>query len=198
MYIIGITGGVGAGKSTIVKYVEEHYDAYITKADDVGHILMRDDKQIQQAIVDLLGSDILDKDVLDRKKIAQKVYADKALLDKLNAIIHPAVKQYIKSEIKQQRFAERKYFLIEAALLIEDDYGQICDEMWYVYASKETRLKRLKESRAYSDEKVRQIMSNQLSEEEFEDNCAFTLNNDDKFDEVIKQIELRMQKYENV
>jgi len=99
MYIIGITGGVGAGKSTIVKYVEEHYDAYITKADDVGHILMRDDKQIQQAIVDLLGSDILDKDVLDRKKIAQKVYADKALLDKLNAIIHPAVKQYIKSEI---------------------------------------------------------------------------------------------------
>jgi len=88
--------------------------------------------------------------------------------------------------------------LIEAALLIEDDYGQICDEMWYVYASKETRLKRLKESRAYSDEKVRQIMSNQLSEEEFEDNCAFTLNNDDKFDEVIKQIELRMQKYENV
>ena len=199
MYIIGITGGVGAGKSEILKYLKTHYDAFAIKADDVGHILMQEDKTTCEAIIKLLGQDVLDDNkVLDRQKIAQKVYADKALLDKLSAIIHPAVKAYIKLKIDEQSAMNRKCFLIEAALLLEDNYDQICNEIWYIDASKEVRLKRLKESRAYSDEKVGQIMSNQLSAAEFKARCDLTLNNNDGFGETIKQIELRMQKYENV
>ena len=95
------------------------------------------------------------------------------MLEKLNAIVHPAVKEYIKRAIEKEREYGTPFFVIEAALLIEDKYDEICDELWYIYADEQTRIERLKLHRGYSEEKIRDLFANQLSEEEFFQHCHY-------------------------
>lgn len=89
----------------------------------------------------------------------------KKCLRMMNGIVHPAVKEYIKKAIKREEENETNIFIVEAALLIEDKYDEICDELWYIYADEETRMERLKQNRGYSEEKCRSIFRNQLSED---------------------------------
>jgi len=199
MKVIGITGGVGSGKSEILQYLQDQYQAFIIKADEVGHLALAKEGSCYNQIVDLLGEAVLaDDGELNRHQIAAKVFARPELLDGLNNIIHPFVKSYIKVKIALKRQQNSRYFFIEAALLLEDNYEQICDEIWYIYVTKELRYQRLKASRHYSDEKITQIMNNQLSEDEFRRRCDWTIDNSGTLGETIKQIELRMQEYENV
>ena len=86
--------------------------------------------------------------------------------------------------------------MIEAALLIEDKYDEICDEMWYVYADEQTRIERLKLHRGYSEEKIRDMFANQLSEDEFSRHCHFEVDNSGDFEDTKAQIVQRMRKYE--
>ena len=90
--------------------------------------------------------------------------------------------EYIKKAIKREEENETNIFIVEAALLIEDKYDEICDELWYIYADEETRMERLKQNRGYSEEKCRSIFRNQLSEEEFSDHCDFEIDNSDDFE----------------
>ena len=83
---------------------------------------------------------------------------------------------------------------MEAALLIEDKYDEICDELWYIYADEETRMERLKQNRGYSEEKCRSIFRNQLSEEEFSNHCDFEIDNSGDFKETKEQIQQKMQR----
>jgi dephospho-CoA kinase len=199
MKVIGITGGVGSGKSEILQYLQEQYQAFIIKADEVGHLALAKEGRCYNQIVDLLGEEVLaDDGELNRHQIAAKVFARPELLDGLNNIVHPFVKSYIKVKIALKHQQNSRYFFIEAALLLEDNYEQICDEIWYIYVAKELRYQRLKDSRHYSDEKITQIMNNQLSEDEFRRHCDWTIDNSGTLGETIKQIELRMQEYENV
>lgn len=195
MRIIGITGGVGAGKSEIVKYLEEHYGAEVAIADKIGHLGIKKGKECYLSVIDLLGDAIIEEDgELNREKIATIVHADKERLTQLDAIIHPFVKRCIIKMIIDAQAAKRKYFLIEAALLFEANYNQICDEVWYIYASCDVRCARLSKSREYDEEKSRQIMANQLSDADFRGKCDFVIDNSGDFVDTTKQIDLRMQK----
>ena len=195
MKIIGITGGIGAGKSAIIEYLSEHYNAIIAKADDIGHFGIKKGEACYEDVVDLLGSDIIDEDgELNRAKMGRIVHADTKKLALLDAIIHPYVKHYIIDMIDKASKAGEQYFFIEAALLLEANYNYLCDETWYIYADSEVRCTRLRESRNYSEDKSRQIMGNQLSSAEFKNRCDFTIDNSGDFSSTIKQIELRMQK----
>lgn len=197
MKIIGITGGVGSGKSEVVNFIARRWDATVVQADAVGHLLMKPGKSCFDPIVELFGPEILREDgKLDRAKIAEIVFNDKELLGKLNAIVHPAVKRYIKKAIEREREHETELFVIEAALLIEDNYDEICDELWYIYADEPTRIERLKLHRGYSDEKIRDVFANQLSEEEFSSHCHFEVDNSGDFEDTKAQIVQRMRKYE--
>lgn len=199
MHIIGITGGVGAGKSEIMKCLAEHYDVFIIKADDVGHEVLNDDKHCARAVVKLLGKGVQTSDgKLDRAKIAAAVYCDDDKLEQLNKILHPNIMYRIEKMIAEQRKIGRTYFFLEAALLLEANYDKICDEVWYIHASCEERRKRLINSRSYSEEKISAIMANQLAEAEFEDRCDFTVDNSGAFEKTVEQIRLRMQEYGNV
>ena len=90
---------------------------------------------------------------LNREEIARKVFEDKELMKKLNQIVHPVVKDYIKNAIQREKENETDIFVVEAALLIEDKYDEICDELWYIYADEETRTERLMQNRGYSRER---------------------------------------------
>ncbi len=179
MKVIGITGGVGSGKSLILNYIKGHYNCEIIMADDLAKDLCKKGELCYKPLVKLLGKDVLGTDEeIDRSVMAQKIFSDDSLRTGVNNIIHPGVKKFILKRIAYLRRKKTRDFLfIEAALLIEDGYKDIVDELWYIYTDKAVRRERLKKSRGYSDEKIDSIMASQLSEEEFRLNSDFEIDN---------------------
>jgi len=184
MLVIGITGGVGCGKSRVLAYLKEHCKCRIILADDVGNKVKEPGEECYQQIVNLLGPEILQEDgTIHKMKMAEKIFADEEILEKVNGIIHPAVKKYILEQIEtEKKNQDIDVFFLEAALLIETGYLQYLDELWYIYSNKDVRKERLKSSRQYSEEKIAQIMQSQLSEEEFRKYADVVVDNSYAFE----------------
>lgn len=183
MKILGITGGVGAGKSTILSYLERQYKARVIQADEVGKQLQQPGEGCYNQIVESFGGEILWPDgSICREKLAAEVFSNEEKLSLLNKIVHPAVKAYIVSEIEKERGRGMvPFFVIEAALLIEDRYDLVCDEIWYIHTDAKVRARRLASSRGYSNEKTKKIMGNQLDESEYRAKCNFVIDNSSDF-----------------
>ncbi|MDE6129534.1 MAG: dephospho-CoA kinase [Lachnospiraceae bacterium] len=197
MRLIGITGGIGAGKTEILNFIRQHYRCRIYLADEVARLIQQPGYACYEKIAALLGRDVLKEDgSIDRERMAAKIFADNALLEKVNAIVHPAVRAYLENAVEEAR-ADKKteLFFIEAALLIENGYRDYVDEMWYIYAPVGIRKERLRLSRSYSDEKAEQIMRSQLSEERFRQNCDFVIDNGASLAEAYEQIKKRLEAY---
>ena len=187
---IGVTGGVGAGKSTILQILEEQYDAYIIMADDVAKKLMNKGKASYRAIVKKFGEEILQTDgEIDRQKLSEIVFKDEEKLNLLNSIVHPLVKKAIVKEQKQVNKKDPdRLVVLEAALLIEAGYKELLDELWAVVVQKEIRIQRLMNDRGYTREKSESIIANQLSDDEFRANCDFIIDNSGTLEEAEEQI----------
>lgn len=192
MKIIGITGGVGAGKSEILSYISKNYSCRVIRADEAAHLLEEPGQHCYEQLVELLGTKILNHDLtINKKAMADVIFKDKAILEKVNAIIHPEVKKYIIEQIELEKEKNNvKYFFIEAALLIEEKYDQIADELWYIHSDVAIREKRLAKNRHYSAAKTADIMRGQLSEEEFRKHCAVVISNNGDLEETYKQIKI--------
>lgn len=190
MKVIGITGGVGSGKTALLSYIEVNYRCKVILADEAAHHVKEPGQECYEELVQLLTPAVLAPDgTIDKAKMAQEIFADASLLEQVNGIIHPAVKRYILSEIRTQReLGELDFFFVEAALLIEDGYLNIVDEMWYIYAREDVRRARLKSSRAYPDEKIDAIMASQLGEEEFRRSCHVVIDNSGELTDSFRQI----------
>ena len=196
MIVLGITGGVGAGKSTVLHRLESVYHACVVQADQVGHLLMKRGQACYEPIVDLFGAEVLDDTgEIDRKKLGAIVFFDRELLEKLNKIVHPAVKSYILKKIDEKRSSECRLFVVEAALLLEDHYDRICDDLWYIYVDDRIRRERLKADRGYSDAKIDGILKNQLSDEVFRRSCKYTIENSGDLEKTYQQIDMRVKSY---
>ncbi|MBQ2257459.1 MAG: dephospho-CoA kinase [Lachnospiraceae bacterium] len=190
MKIIGITGGVGAGKTQVLLYIDQHYKCRIIRADEAAHLLYEPGQECYKKLVALLGDSVLCADgSIDKPKMAATIFADQTLLESVNKIVHPAVKQYILQQIAYEKEKnEVDYFFIEAALLIEEHYDQIVDELWYIHSDVAVREKRLAENRNYSAQKTADIMKGQLSEEEFRKHCKVVIVNNGDLEETYQQI----------
>lgn len=199
MKVIGITGGVGAGKSTVLDFFEKDLCAYVIQADKVGHVLMEPGQVCYEPVLALFGKDVRKKDkTIDRRKISDIVFSRKDLLEKLNEIIHPAVKAYIREAIRQQEGQGRSLCVVEAALLLEDNYREICDEIWYVHTDREIRIQRLIESRGYSREKALGIINSQATDDFFRANTDYTIENNGDLEYTHKQIREGIKRYETL
>ena len=195
MKIIGITGGVGAGKSEILSFIRRNYFCEIHLADEVAHKIKEKGQPCYEQLVELLGREVLREDgEIDKAKMAAIIFADERILQQVNEIVHPGVKEYILARIKEaEEKKDVKLFFIEAALLIEAGYETMVDELWYIHADKEVRRKRLQENRGYSSEKIEQIMNCQLSEEEFLKKCDFVIDNSGKIEDSYNQIRNKLR-----
>lgn len=194
MKVIGITGGVGCGKSAILDGLSSRYRCFILKADDAAKELETKGHDCYDRLVELLGDDILDDEgnIINRNMSA-KIFANPKLLQAVNDIVHPAVREYILARIEEQKIEGiNDYFFLEAALLIECGYKAVVDEMWYIFATEEVRYQRLKDSRGYSDEKIKAIMSSQLTDNEYREASDFVVDNSNSLDEAMKMIEIRL------
>lgn len=194
MITIGITGGVGCGKSKVLEYIKNNYNCKIILSDDVANKIKEPGESCFEPLIRLLGKDILGEDsYIDKKKMAAKIFADEALLQKVNDILHPAVKVYIlEQKTSETAKGEIDYLFVEAALLIECGYNEHVDEMWYIYAPVDVRSKRLKETRGYSDEKIKAIMDAQLSDEEFRAGSDFVIDNGGSLEYTYEQIKAKL------
>ncbi len=195
MKIIGITGGVGAGKSRILDFIKDNYNSYIILADDLAKDLCLKGQRCYEPLINLLGSSVISENgEIDRRVMADMIFEKPELRELVNSIIHPAVLNFILEKIDQLKALETvDYFFIEAALLIECGYKKIVDELWYIYASEDVRRNRLRESRGYSDEKIDNIFKSQLSESEFRENADFVIDNSGSVDDSFQMIRERMR-----
>ncbi len=187
MKIIGITGGIGTGKSTVLNLLKQEYNAYIVEADRLAHELMLPGEAAYYQITDIFGTDILSTDgTIDRNRLGAIVFRDAEALRKLNAVIHPAVKQHILQDIEaKKKEGNAQYYVIEAALLIEDGYKTICDELWYIYTEREERIRRLIAGRGGSREKWEHVIGNQSSDDYYRMNCDYVVDNGRGFEYTI-------------
>ena len=193
MKIIGVTGGVGAGKSTVLNYLEKRYGAKLILADLVGHEVMEPGHEAYEQVVKAFGQEIVREDkTIDRKALGAIVFADEKKRMILNRIIHPAVRQEILRRLKEAELSHLSSVVVEAALFLEENYDAFCDETWYIYTDEKIRRQRLKESRGYSDERIDQIFRSQKTHEEFQKRCMFMIDNNGSEEETFRQIDRRM------
>ena len=190
MKIIGITGGVGAGKSTVLDYLREQFHAYVIQADQVGHQVMEPREICYSQVIALFGEHILKKDkTIDRKAVSDVVFGNEEKLKKLNGIIHPAVRQSVLEEIQLQKEKKTAIVVVEAALLLEEHYEKFCDKVWYVHTDREIRISRLMENRGYSREKSESIISSQAPDEYFAKHADYIIRNNGDIKDTWLQVE---------
>lgn len=181
MRVIGLTGGVGAGKSRILDILQTEYGAEIIVADQVAHKLMEPGHEGYEMVVRALGNSFLKPDgTIDRPLLSALIFHDQNALETMNGIIHPMVWKTIKDKICS---SQADLIVVESAIMGREQ-DDIYDEMWYVYTSEENRIRRLKENRGYSRERSLSIMKNQLSDEEFRELADRVIDNNGTVEEV--------------
>lgn len=189
MKVIGITGGVGSGKSVVMNLLKEEYNAYLIFSDNVAHELMQVGGINYKAIIDAFPDVKNEDESINRQKLGAIVFHDEEKLQQLNEITHPNVIEELKNRIKKVKEENRYSFIaLEAALLIEDEYDMLYDELWYVYADKEVRMKRLEEGRGYTREKSISVIENQRSEKDFLEKCDKKIDNSFSLNEIKKEL----------
>jgi dephospho-CoA kinase len=192
MKFIGITGGIGAGKSEILSYLAKKPATRVMLADEIAHDLMEPGTDCYNALRACFGSeDIYCADgSFDRPKLAAVIFGSEEKRRRLNAIVHPAVREYVTQQAAKERRAGRIALLVlEAALLIEEHYDEICDELWYIDTDEEIRRARLKASRGYSDEKIDRIFASQLGDAVYRAHCLRVIDNNGAPEDAFAQIE---------
>ena len=183
--IIGITGGVGAGKSSVLDILRHKFGAKVILADLVAHDLMEPGMDGLKRVTDALGTSFIQEDgSVNRQKLAEIIFHDAQALATMNSIIHPMVWEYIQNEALT---CEEQLVIVEAAVFDTAPQG-LFNEMWYVYTTEENRISRLMASRGYSKEKCMSIIEKQDSEEEFRARCGRVIDNNGSSEETEMQI----------
>ena len=187
MVFIGITGGVGSGKTAILQHLKKDPGIFVAEADRIAESLLTPGNPVFDKVVSILGKEVLKSDgTIDRPKMAEIIFNDREKLSWINDCIHPAVKEYVLKE--KEGFASKgryRIYFLEAALLIECGYDKICDELWYIYADPLVRKRRLKENRGYSDGKTDQIMKSQLDDREYREKCSLIIDNSGSLEDTL-------------
>ena len=199
MITIGITGGVGAGKSTVLDFLEQEYQAYVMKADEIGHLVMEPGQSCYEPVIALFGKQVIKNDkTIDRRLVSDVVFSHPDMLEKLNHIIHPVVKEYIRRQLALKKEEGQRICVVEAALLLEDHYEEFCDTVWYIHTDSEIRIRRLMESRGYTREKSMSIIASQAPEEFFRAHTDYVVTNNADLEETWQQIREGIKKYETL
>lgn len=204
MKLIGVTGGVGSGKSEILRYMEDNYSCRIVLADEAARALEAPGGSIYEDLICLLdrypagaaAPVTLEDGRINNPEMARRIFSQPELLEKVNALVHPAVKTWIMDEYRRESEAGSfDFFVVEAALLIEGGYKEEVDVLWYIFCNEQERRRRLKASRGYSDEKIDNILRSQLTEEVFRANADVVIDNSGQLDDSCRQVDRALAAY---
>ena len=193
--IIGITGGISSGKSTIGRMLASMGSEYID-ADEMCHRLFLV-QELKNKIVERFGNTVQDiYGKIDRSRLAEIVFQDKACLDDLCSILHPIVIERIKSKITEiEKQGRRKAIVIDAALLEESDLSSICDFIIFVNTSRGRRLERSKISRHWKEEELDKRERFQMALEDKKKKADYIIDNNFTVDNTFRQVKEFWQLY---
>jgi len=179
MKVIGVVGGMGSGKSTVVQIISEFSKAYIINADHIGHTILKKGHRGYLPVVEHFGTEVIGEDgEINRSVLGKIVFSDVVKLQALNLISHPLIYEYIEQEINiilQQGAYE--YIIIDAALLIEIGLRSLVDEVWGVYAPLEVRIQRVMLRNGFTKQEAIKRISSQLTWDEMEKNIDKQIDN---------------------
>lgn len=190
MKVIGITGGVGSGKSEVLSILERDFNCGIIRTDDVARDLCEPGGICLEKIIENFGTGILTEDGhLNRPAMAEIVFNDPDKLSILNACTHPYVYEWVRNQVKiWKEEGKLSMIAVEAALPASFKEMGVIESLWYVYVKQEIRRERLRASRGYSDEKMDAMFAAQLSDEVFYEYCDVVIDNNADIENIKNQL----------
>ena len=177
MYQLGLTGGIGSGK-TLVCSILEKLGVPVYYADSAARRLMNSDAKLRNGIVGIFGAEVYNGAVLNRDLLARKVFGNQEMLEKLNAMVHPAVRKDYSGWVESQKVAP--YVVEEAAILFESGADRLMDGSVLVYAPEALRIKRVMKRDGVDEEAVRNRMIHQMDEDKKKKRADHIIYNDEK------------------
>jgi dephospho-CoA kinase len=186
---IGLTGGIGSGKSTVAQMLKD-LGALVIHADAVGHEIYRPGSDGWRRVTDAFGGNIVAADgTIDRQKLGTLVFKDPAALTRLNAIVHPLMFAEIQRRIESHRASgSPQPLVLEAAVLIEANWVSLVDEVWLVVADKDAVIERVKRQRGLSGKDVTARIDAQLGDAERRRFANVVIENAGSLDELRERV----------
>ncbi len=189
MYKLGITGGIGSGKSIVCNYLSNK-GASVFDSDKESKELLLHNNSLQKKIINTFGSHVTYNNELDFSKLASYVFQKKSLQKKLNSIIWPKVFELIKIAAIKEKKNQTKLFIVEAALLIEANYNDYFDSILLITASEPTRIKRVLKRNNIPEEQIQQRIKLQMSDEEKKLYAQNIIDNNGSFENLYQKINI--------
>lgn len=189
MYVIGLTGNFGTGKTTVARMLSEH-GARLIDADKIGHWLLEQDSQVKKALLEIFSESILGSEgTIDRRKLGKLAFKSRQKTLQLNQIMKPRIREAIQKELEECRKQGVSVLILEAALLVRKDWKNIINEVWVTVAPKNTILNRLTTHRGYAENEVLSRLQRQLSPIQMLNQADLIINTDCSLEELEKRIQ---------
>ena len=189
MKVIGLTGGIGSGKSTVSEILSE-FGAKVLDADTVGHQCYQPDTPAWQDVVAAFGEEVVAEDrSIDRTKLGPIVFGDPEALKRLNRIMHPRMYDMMEEQIEAYREAGEDVIVVDAAILLEAGWDPLVDEIWVTAASEQTVVPRVKERTGLPEEQILSRIRSQMSIEERTAKANLVIHNDGSLEDLRGKVE---------
>jgi dephospho-CoA kinase len=186
--VIGLTGGIGSGKSTVSRYLAE-LGAVIIDADKLGHEVYLPQTETWRKLLKTFGKEILAPDnKIDRKKLGTIVFNNPKKLKQLNAIVHPRMYELAKERIDNCRRQGTRVVILDAPILFETNWTPLVEEVWVVVANEANVIKRAKARSGLTEEQVRSRLGSQMSNEERIKRAQVVIHNDGTAEDLRKKV----------
>jgi dephospho-CoA kinase len=191
---IGLSGGIGSGKSTAARFLAE-FGAVVIDLDKVGNEALKKGKKAYQKALHEFGETILDKNgEIDRSKLGQIVFNNREALKRLNSIVHPEIDKTVTDKIQESRRRGVKVVVLEAAAMLEAKKTWQADEVWITIAPEKTVLERLQQRSGYNKADAKARISSQMTNKERVKQAKVVINNDGTLDELKTRVKAEWDK----
>jgi dephospho-CoA kinase len=188
MKVIGLTGGIGSGKSTVAQFLKE-LGAVVLDVDKVGHEALKPGGEAWERVVNAFGKDILTAgDEIDRGKLGKIVFNNREARLRLNQIIYPIIDNMIEAKLEEYRRQGVDEVVLEAAVILEAERAWQVDELWVTVAPEATVIRRIMERTGLTEEEARARIQTQLSNEERIKHASVVIDTDCSLDELKNRV----------
>lgn len=193
MFVIGITGGIGAGKSTAAKIFADR-GVRVLDADEISRKVTGPQGRALDSIRELLGNKMIDSSGnLNRKLVAGLVFSDRTMLDKLSAVIHRHVLDEIAEELEREREKGTKVIVLDVPIPVHKGFIDVCNQIWVISADEDVRLERIRD-RGMTTDDARRRMDMQMTRQEYEDIADIVIENNSDEEALKEEINIHIRK----
>ena len=188
MVVVGLAGGIGSGKSEVARILGE-LGAAVVEADKIGHAVYLPNTDGWREVVAAFGEDVLSPSgEVDRRALGGKVFGNPEAMDKLNAITHPRIRLGLKDGIEEAGRKGYQVVVLDAAILIEAGWTDLCDQVWVATSPEDQVVQRIQARNNLTEEQVRARMASQMSTEERVKHAHVVIDNNGNLDDLSRKV----------